>query len=58
MMPWGAGGGSASYLPSSMGPEPLTAQVRNVLKKLRAHAPPARVGEMETLCIDLMSLRV
>ena len=49
--------GARAYLPSSMGPEPLTAQVRNILKKLRTHAP-ARVGEMETLCIDLVSLRV
>ena len=49
--------GARAYLPSSMGPGPLTAQVRNILKKLRTPAP-ARVGEMETLCIDLASLRV
>ncbi len=49
--------GARAYLPSSMGPEPLTAQVRNILKKLRAHAP-ARVGEEENLCIDLVSRRV
>ena len=50
--------GAQAYIPSTMGPEPLTAQVRNILKKLRIQAPPARVGEMETLCIDLVSLRV
>lgn len=49
--------GAQAYIPSSLGPEPLTAQVRGLLKKLRAHAP-TRVGEMETLCIDLVSLRV
>ena len=49
--------GAQAYIPSTMGPEPLTAQVRNILEKLRIQAP-ARVGEMETLCIDLVSLRV
>ena len=49
--------GAQAYIPSSMGPEPLTAQVRNILKRLRAQAP-AQVGEAETLCIDLVSLRV
>jgi hypothetical protein len=32
-------------------PEPLTAQVRNLLKKLHAQAP-AQVGEVDTLCIN------
>ena len=50
--------GAQAYLPSSMGPEPLTAQVRNVLKNCERTRRPARVGEMETLCIDLVSLRV
>ena len=49
--------GARAYLPSSMGPEPLTAQVRNILKKLRTQAS-ARVGEEENLCIDLVSRRV
>ena len=49
--------GAQAYLPSSMGFEPLTAQVRNILKKLRAQAP-TQVGKAETLCIDLVSLRV
>ncbi|OFC61891.1 transcriptional regulator [Acidithiobacillus caldus] len=48
--------GAQAYLPSSMGYESLTAQVRNMLKNCK-HEPP-RVGEMETLCIDLVSLRV
>ena len=50
--------GAQAYLPSSMGFEPLTAQVRNVLKNCERTRRPARVGEMETLCIDLVSLRV
>jgi len=50
--------GARAYLPSSLGPEPLTAQVRNVLKNCERTRRPARVGEMETLCIDLVSLRV
>ena len=50
--------GAQAYIPSSMGPEPLTAQVRNVLKNCERTRRPARVGEMETLCIDLVSLRV
>lgn len=49
--------GAQAYIFSSLGPEPLTAQVRNILKKLRAQAP-AQVGEAETLSIDLVSLRV
>jgi two-component system phosphate regulon response regulator PhoB len=50
--------GAQAYIPSSMGTEPLTAQVRNVLKNCERTRRPARVGEMETLCIDLVSLRV
>ena len=50
--------GAQAYLPSSMGFEPLTAQVRNVLKNCERTRRPARVGAMETLCIDLVSLRV
>ena len=50
--------GAQAYIPSTMGPEPLTAQVRNVLKNCERTHRPARVGEMETLCIDLVSLRV
>ena len=49
--------GAQAYLPASMGFEPLTAQVRNVLKKARAQTP-VRMGEEESLCIDLASLRV
>ncbi|MCL4527723.1 MAG: winged helix-turn-helix domain-containing protein [Gammaproteobacteria bacterium] len=51
--------GAQAYVPSSMGPEPLTAQVRNMLKNCRrTRHPDAREGKMETLCIDLVSLRV
>jgi two-component system phosphate regulon response regulator PhoB len=49
--------GAQAYIPASLGLEILTAQVRGLLKKLRTHAP-ARVGEEENLCIDLVSLRV
>ena len=49
--------GARAYIPASLGLEILTAQVRNMLRKLRAQAP-AQVGEMDTLCIDLVSLRV
>ena len=49
--------GAQAYIPSSMGPEPLTAQVRNMLKNCE-RTRPIRVGEMETLCIDLVSRRV
>ncbi|MBU2719222.1 DNA-binding response regulator, partial [Acidithiobacillus ferridurans] len=49
--------GAQAYIPSSLGPEPLTAQVHNVLKNCE-RTRPTRVGEMETLCIDLVSLRV
>ncbi len=49
--------GAQAYLPSSMGLEPLTAQVRGLLKKLHTHAP-TRAGEMEAICIDPVSLRV
>ncbi len=49
--------GAQAYIPASLGLEILTAQVRGLLKKLRTPAP-ARVGEMGTLCIDLVSLRV
>lgn len=49
--------GAQAYLPSSMGFEPLTAQVRNMLKNCE-RKPPTQVGEAENLCIDLVSLRV
>ena len=49
--------GAQAYIPSSLGPEPLVAQVRGLFKKLRTQAS-ARVGEMETLCIDLASRQV
>ncbi|MBU2764869.1 response regulator transcription factor [Acidithiobacillus ferrivorans] len=50
--------GAQAYIPSSLGSEPLTAQVRNVLKNCERTRRPIQVGEMETLCIDLVSLRV
>ena len=50
--------GAQAFIPSSLGSEPLTAQVRNVLKNCERTHRPARVGEMETLCIDLVALRV
>ena len=49
--------GAQAYIPASLGLEILTAQVRGLLKKRRPPAP-ARVGEMDTLCIDLVSRRV
>ena len=50
--------GAQAYIPASLGLEILTAQVHNMLKKRRVHAVPTRVGEVDTLCIDLVSLRV
>ena len=50
--------GAQAYIPASLGLEILTAQVRNMLKKRRVHAVPTRVGEVDTICIDLVSLRV
>ena len=49
--------GAQAYIPASLGLEILTAQMRNVLKNCE-RTRPTRVGEMETLCIDLVSLRV
>ena len=49
--------GAQAYIPASLGLEILTAQVRGLLKKRRPPAP-ARVGEVDTLCIDLVSRRV
>jgi two-component system phosphate regulon response regulator PhoB len=49
--------GAQAYIPASMGPEILTAQVCGLLKKLRTQAP-ARVVKAENICIDLVALRV
>ncbi len=50
--------GAQAYLPSSLGSEPLTAQMRNMLKNCERTRRPVQVGELETLYIDLVSLRV